>query len=132
MAEDRRKTILKHLEGCGMEILAADRCRDALRILEANPDAGVVLTDCSLPDGDWATLLSGVAKCSGVTQVILCMRVADPMLWIDALEVGVYDVLVEPYEGGEVRRIVAAALGQNRRPPPGGRSRFAQRQRPAA
>jgi len=33
----------------------------------------------------------------------------DYNFWIDALEKGAYDVLVEPYEADEIRRIVGSA-----------------------
>jgi len=53
---------------------------------------------------------------SGVeAPVIVCSRLADPELWVTALARGAYDVLVEPYERGEVRRILDGAAARERR-----------------
>lgn len=40
---------------------------------------------------------------------IRSLRLADERLWIDALERGVYDVILEPFRGDELRSILVNA-----------------------
>jgi FixJ family two-component response regulator len=37
----------------------------------------------------------------------------DPKLWLDVLEQGGYDVLVQPYQREEIKRIVEAAAARS-------------------
>ena len=46
-------------------------------------------------------------------EVVVCSSLGDHKLWIDVLEQGAYDVLFEPYECEEVRRIVEAAADKS-------------------
>jgi DNA-binding NtrC family response regulator len=46
-------------------------------------------------------------------EVVVSSRLGDHKLWIDVLEQGAYDVLVEPYECEEVRRIVETAADKS-------------------
>ena len=114
MPEDRRRSLVKCLEGCAIEVLPASDCREARRVLQTNPGVQILLTDVALPDGNWADLTAEAERRGTRTEVIICMRMADPMLWIDVLERGAYDVLVEPFHEDEVKRIVNAAAAKNR------------------
>src|SRR5207302_11084855 len=76
---------------------------------ETEPKVQVVLTDTVLPDGDWRRVLEIVAHSCPNIEVVVSARLGDHRLWIDVLEQGAYDVLVEPYECEEVRRIVETA-----------------------
>lgn len=124
--EDRRSSLLRHLEPCGMGVLPVDSCREACQILQTNSQVEVILTDPTLPDGSWCDLLVAAARHGRRARTVICMRTADPMLWIDVLEGGAFDVLVEPYQPEEVRRIVRAAADTCRNPPPPRRGSSAQ------
>src|SRR6266545_1355706 len=71
----------------------------------------VILSDTELPDGEWLDVLDLAREKSPEAQVILTTRFADARLWTEALGRGVYDLLVQPFEAPEVRRILAAACG---------------------
>ncbi len=73
----------------------------------------VVVTDTTLPDGDWRRVLEIVDQSCRKIEVVVCLRLGDPKLWLDVLELGGYDVLVEPFTHNEVRRIVEAAAAKN-------------------
>lgn len=68
-----------------------------------------MLTDAVLPDGDWRRVLEIVAHTCPNIEVVVSSRLGDDKLWIEVMEQGAYDLLVEPYESKEVRRIVEAA-----------------------
>jgi DNA-binding NtrC family response regulator len=109
MVPERRPSLLETLEACGFDVLPVCDCSEARRILETEPKVQVVLTDSVLPDGDWRRVLETVAQAGANIEVVVSARLADHKLWIDVLEQGAYDVLVEPYQHDEVRRIVEAA-----------------------
>ena len=113
MAGERRLPLLAALESCGIDVLPVCDCNEGRQMLEIQPQVQVVLTDAALPDGDWRGVLQIVAQAGANIEVVVCSRLGDHKLWLDVLEQGGYDVLVEPYEHEEIRRIVEAAAARN-------------------
>jgi DNA-binding response OmpR family regulator len=74
----------------------------------------VILSGDRLPDGTWGDLIDAVADSSNPPLVIVTSRCADERMWAEVLNRGGYDVLVEPFDAAEVRRVVTMAL--SRRP----------------
>jgi DNA-binding NtrC family response regulator len=109
MAQERRLPLLEALESCSIDVLLVCNCNEGRRMLEIQPQVQVVLTDAALPDGDWRGVLQIVAQAGVNIEVVVCSRLGDQKLWLDVLEQGAYDVLVEPYDCEEVRRIVESA-----------------------
>ena len=113
MAQERYLLLLDALESCGIEVLPVRDCNEARRMFEAQPSVQVVVTDAVLHDGDWRQVLAIVAQGRRRIEVVVCSRLADPKLWLDVVEEGGYDVLVEPFEHEEVRRIVEGAAARS-------------------
>ena len=113
MGRERRLPLLEALESCGIDVLPVCNCNEARCVLETQLQMQVVLTDTTLPDGDWREALDIVVEARPNVQVIVCSRIADPSLWIDVLEWGAYDLLVQPYQCEEVRRILEAASARS-------------------
>ena len=113
MAPERCLPLLDALESCGVEVLPVSNCNEARRIFEAQPLLQVVVTDAVLRDGDWRQVLAIVAQGRRKIEVVVCSRLCDPKLWLNVLEEGGYDVLVEPFDHEEVRRIVEAAAARS-------------------
>ena len=113
MARERRLPLLDELKSCGIEALSVCDCNDAERMLETQPPVQVVVTDAALPDGDWRRVIEIVVRPCPNIEVVVCSRFGDPKLWLDVLEEGGYDVLVEPFEHEEVRRIVEVAAARS-------------------
>lgn len=113
MTRERRAALLEQLEACGTNVLAACDCNEASQILKAKPPVQVVISDASLPGANWRDVLELVAASNTHAEVIVCTRFPDTTLWIDALERGAYDLLVEPYQKEEVQRILEAAADRS-------------------
>lgn len=113
MARERRLPLLDALESCGVEVLPVCDCNEARRMLETQPRVQLVITDTVLPDGDWRRLLEIVAQDGTNAEVIVRSPMGDPKLWLDVLDQGGYDVLVEPYQREEIQRIVEAAAASS-------------------
>ncbi len=77
-------------------MLDADRCR-------------VILTEADLPDGSWLDLLSLAQQAASGIEVIVTDAFADARFWAEALNLGAYDLLVQPFHEAEVRRILSNA-----------------------
>ena len=117
MVPERSPPLLEALEFSGIEVLPVCDCSEARRILETQPSVQVVLTDAALPDGDWRRVLEIVEQGRRKIEVVVCSRLGDAKLWLDILEQGGFDVLVEPYPHEEVRRTVEAAAARSYRHP---------------
>ena len=81
-------------------------------MLEIEPMVQVVVTDARLHDGDWRRVLEIVEHGRRKIEVVVCSRLGDYKLWMDVLEQGGYDVLVEPYDGEEIKRILEGAAAR--------------------
>lgn len=77
-------------------------------------DYRVILTEAALPDGKWLEALDLARECSSDAEVIVTDPHADARLWSEALNLGAYDLLSQPYYEPEVRRILNNAC--SRRP----------------
>jgi DNA-binding NtrC family response regulator len=72
----------------------------------------VVLTEASLPDGRWLDVLHLVRESSQDPEVIVTDPVADSHFWAEALNLGAYDLLAQPFYEPEVRRILYNACSR--------------------
>src|SRR5688572_25947846 len=84
--------LLEGLEGLGIEILQASSCRQARHVLATGPDVHVVLTDATLPDGDWGAIVSAVVANSANTEIVVLAASVHKRLRSDVLGRGGYDL----------------------------------------
>jgi DNA-binding NtrC family response regulator len=78
-----------------------------IRLFERQYDA--VLTESSLPDGNWLDALHMVRELSYDARLIVTDPQADSRLWSEVLNLGAYDLLTQPFYEPEVRRILSNA-----------------------
>jgi DNA-binding response OmpR family regulator len=69
-------------------------------------DYDVVLTEATLHDGNWLDVLHLVRDFRQSPNVIVTDPAADDQFWAEALNLGAYDLLAQPYYEPEVRRIL--------------------------
>ncbi len=107
--------LVKALESCHIDLLVAHDCTEARGLVENQPSVQVLLTDRTLRDRDWAGTMELLAQIPGHVQLIICCGLNDHRRMIDALELGAYDVLFQPYEPREIQRMVEAAAAKSGR-----------------
>ena len=74
---------------------------------------GVILTEAGLPDGSWLDVLSLARSLApGGPEVIVTDPYADARFWAEALNLGAYDLLAQPFYESEVRRILYNACSR--------------------
>jgi len=97
------------LQGLPVILDFAENLQQARAKLLQEGDYQAILTEASLPDGKWLDLLHLVRQCPHSPQVVVTSPQADARLWAEALNLGVYDVLAQPFYEFEVRRILSNA-----------------------
>ena len=72
--------------------------------------SGVVIADRRLIDGSsWKDVLTSLDGHADRPQLIVADRLADEALWAEVLNRGGYDLLISPFDPGEVQRVVTLA-----------------------
>jgi DNA-binding NtrC family response regulator len=77
-----------------------------------NTDYDVVLTESSFPGGTWLDMLDLVREAPRDIRVIVTDPHADARFWAEVLNLGAFDLLTQPFEEHEVRRIVQNACAR--------------------
>jgi DNA-binding NtrC family response regulator len=113
MSRERRLPILEQLEACEVEVLPACNWAEASRILAQRAPVEVVLTDTVLPDCDWRGVLQELARSGAHAEVLVCARSTSTSLCSEVFKHGAYDLLVEPYNREELRRVLTAAAAHS-------------------
>ena len=75
-------------------------------------DYDVLLTESALPDANWMDVLHLARDIPGGAEVIVTDPHADGQFWSNALNLGAYDVLSQPFYAPEVRRILSNACSR--------------------
>jgi DNA-binding NtrC family response regulator len=101
-ASEERESLAAMLRDACWTVRPAQSCTEALGHL-AKGSSPIVICEQSLPDGGWKDLLDKAPK------IIVTSRAADEALWAEVLNLGGYDVLAQPFDETEVRRVVASA-----------------------
>jgi len=92
----------------GWQLFEAGERRCALDHLE-NDLVHVVIARADLPGWNWKRLLFEIDRLVLPPQLIVTSPQADERLWSEALNLGAYDVLAQPFDRDELERVVAAA-----------------------
>jgi len=83
-------------------------CSEALAHTSQH-ESQVVICERELPDGDWKLLLNEFQSLPMPPTLIVTSRLADDRLWAEVLNLGAYDVLAQPFDSVEVKRVVFLA-----------------------
>ena len=107
ISEDR--AFLSHvLNDLRFTVHIACTLEESLDHLSTHPVAAVLSED-TLPDDDWKSLLAGLARSCSPPKLIVTSRLADDGLWAEVLSLGGYDVLAKVFDTEEVYRVVGFA-----------------------
>ena len=74
-------------------------------------DYDVLLTEAALPDASWLDVLQLARENPGL-EVVVTDPQADARFWAEALNLGAYDVVSQPFYAPEVRRILYNACSR--------------------
>ena len=85
--------------------------KDARMIMQGEPYQ-VILTEANLPDGTWRDVLELARKTEPASDVIVTDASADARFWAEALNLGAYDLIAQPFATAEVQRILSNACSR--------------------
>jgi DNA-binding NtrC family response regulator len=100
------RSLAHMLDGVPLPLVHANSLRDAASKLEAGIFQ-VVLSEAALEDGSWLDVLK-IAHSSN-TELVVTHPWADARFWAEAINMGAYDVLAQPFFDTEVRRVLTSA-----------------------
>ncbi len=92
----------------GWRLFEAQDRKRAMYCLERNP-VQVVIAEADVPKWNWHHVLNDLRQMAQPPQLIVTSRHADDYLWAEALNIGAYDVLPQPFQRDEVERVVTSA-----------------------
>ena len=108
-AREDRLSLSVAFADSGWILVFAGNLGEALAVLQSIL-VGVVLCDTRLTGGHtWRELMSEMLNMEAAPPLILADRLADECLWVEALTLGVYDLLAKPFDPKEVLRAVNTA-----------------------
>ncbi len=76
-------------------------------------DFDLVICDLDNGLGVWKLLLDWIRAQRLDTQLVLTSRQAAEREWLEALQLGVFDLLIKPYSRSEILRVTGNALTMN-------------------
>ena len=109
-SEKSTENLKVSLQPLNVDVVSAhdlQRARDRVR---EDRSIDVVVTDVTLPDGNWSDVLRYIVEESLSANMVVCTPVADEHLWSEVLWRGGYDILLRPYQAEQARRVVEGAL----------------------
>lgn len=77
-----------------------------------NTDYEVVLTASAFPGGTWLDVLHLIREAPRDVRVVVTDPQADARFWAEALNLGAFDLITQPFDEYEVRRIVQNACAR--------------------
>lgn len=106
--DSRRGALRNILMPPQWEIREAATYGQAVEIFN-NRRIAVAICDTEIGSGNWQALLTHLQSQANPANLIVSSRLADERLWAEVLNLGAYDVLLQPFDRGEVLRVVHMA-----------------------
>lgn len=91
------------------ELFETTSAKEALSIIKKY-QIPVVLMDRDVPGTNWKDVLKDLRSVKPAPALIITARFADEYLWAEVLNMGGYDILVQPFDQEEVIRVFRAAV----------------------
>jgi DNA-binding NtrC family response regulator len=99
------------LRALPLELNHVDSLRQARAKLR-DDEFELIFTEAHLPDGNWLDVLHLARDCPRDLQVVVTDATADARFWAEALNLGAYDLITQPFYEPEVRRILSNACSR--------------------
>lgn len=116
MSPVHRGALLRQIEEQGVCVVTASGRVEARAILRAKPLLPIVLTDETLPDGDWKDVLRDVAASGVAAEIVVCTSGPEQPLTLcfELLDHGAFGLLAEPYDADQLQWLINAATSRSK------------------
>jgi len=99
-------SVAQMLDDDSLNVVHAHGLKDATNKL-GNGNFQVVVTEANLEDGTWLDVLRLTRSLH--LELVVTDPWADAQFWAEVINLGAYDLLVQPFHKTEVRRLIASA-----------------------
>ena len=106
---DRQGEIRRHLAPIGVTPVFIDRAAELTYLADDRTPYHVALLPAALPDMSWWVVWGAISLLNPRPAILVYAHAANFQLWSGVLEVGGYDVIVEPFTGKELQGAVLQA-----------------------
>ena len=94
------------LRDAGIELVILGNCGQARQFLRDHPELGIVLTDVTLPDGNWSTVFQDSVRSGLNAPIVVCAQSHNPRLWVEVVQRGCHFLLAAKGLGTEAVRLI--------------------------
>jgi DNA-binding NtrC family response regulator len=111
----RSRALIRQIEDQGVFVIEAAGRDEARLILQSSPGLPIVLTDESLPDGDWRDVLQDVTASGQSAEVVVCTGPEQSLtLCFELLDRGAFGLMAEPFDRDQLQWLINAATSRSR------------------
>ncbi len=114
LSEEDRSAVRRVLSPRGWVIGEVHGCGQVFEQLRERRYQAV-LSECFLNDGDWEDVLAELTLFSPAPPLFVVYRHADHRLWAEILSLGGYDLLMAPFDGNELVRVMSLIADRHER-----------------
>lgn len=108
--EEPVRSLKPVLEKLSIDIVRANSCGDALKILRQDNPPHVIFTDLTVSDSTWADALTLPAKSPVPVNLVVVSQVPDLALYRAAIDCGAFEYIMPPLGERELRSVVERAV----------------------
>jgi DNA-binding response OmpR family regulator len=113
--EEDHSALFHILDELPFSVTPAGSCKAAAAALNRE-QFGIILCECSLPDGTWSEILNQISGAGEKPLLIVTSKLLNESLWAEVLNLGGYDLLAKPFSRQEVRHVLTSAWVQKANP----------------
>lgn len=106
---EMQELVRRQLTPVGVTIDFISKATELSQLVLGRRSYNVALLPAALPDNGWWSLWGEVALLNPRPEILVYAQAASFRLWSGVLEVGGYDVIVEPFTQEELQRAVLRA-----------------------
>jgi DNA-binding NtrC family response regulator len=111
----RSRALIEQIQDQGVSVLVASGRDEARDILQSSLQVPIILTDESLPDGDWRDVLHDVTAAGLSSEVVVCTGPEQSLaLCFDLLDRGAFGLMSEPFDRDQLQWLINAATSRSR------------------
>lgn len=115
MAPSRARALIRRIEEQGVGVISAAGRNEAQRILRTLHRLPIVVTDESLPDGDWRDVIEDVTTSGVRAEVVVCANSTQATrLCFELLDRGAFGMLAHPFDNDQLHWLINTATSRNR------------------
>jgi DNA-binding NtrC family response regulator len=92
-----------------LKVLRAHNCAKVTSLLAKPNPPHLIFTAPELPDGTWAEVLNSAASASAPTNVIVVVGVGEIKLYLEAMQLGAFDLISPPFSAFDIAHVVRSA-----------------------